>query len=161
MHKVLNSFKLTFFSCCLLTMIFSCGGDEEDVNVTEGESSNDGIAGRYVGGWTSDPPTSSKYEGISISAIFTEVREGEFAGEFFFTSSYKSCCGDNPNDGTLSMFVVGNEITSWRYVDQIPNCNGIFEGSGTVADDGRLLIEFTGSDCEGEHADASLFLRKQ
>ncbi len=147
----INQFFLVGISFSLL--LTSCGGEED-------QAVEDTISGRYVGGWNSNPPTSNIYENYPISAIVTLVSENEYEGEFFFTNSHVSCCGSE-NDGTIKMSISGTSITSWTYDDRVRGCFGEFMGSGTIESDGRLFIDFTGGDCEGEHADAFLFLRKE
>ena len=154
--KPVNHFFVVTLTSIML--FSSCSGDDEEQQVVEETNT---VEGRYVGGWNSNPPTANVYENEPISAIITMSGENEFTGEFFFSNAHVPCCGGDGNNGTIMMSIDGTTITSWSYDDTIPGCPGRFMGSGTIASDGRLLIDFTGSDCEGEHADASLFLRKE
>lgn len=116
------------------------------------------IEGRYLGQWSSTPPNGKKYDKIPISAIIRSKTDSEYTGEFFFTKYFAPCCDGELHNGTLEIRVVGNKIISWIYNDLIPNCHGTFQGTGEVESNGNIRIDFEGSDCEGEHADAFLTL---
>ncbi len=155
----LRLMKLNVLFVCVFSVVaMACADDDPDPVVQE----TDSIAGKYVGGWTSDPPTPNEYKSIPISVILTQAEEAShYEGEFFFSGSFTPCCGGADNNGTVGFVIEGNEISSFVYNDKIPGCPGLFKGTGTVESDGRLLISFTGSDCEGEHEGGQLFLRKE
>lgn len=161
---------LLIFSFCLVGISCQNKGDEEVVEpVPESEPEPEPelapapvtFAGNYVGGWWSNPPTERTYANEPASAIF---RAGDsdttWVGEFFFTRIFESCCGSGPNDGTLSFNLVDSVITNFKYMDIIPGCNGLFEGTGIINKSGTVIINFTGSDCEGEHEEARMEFTK-
>ncbi len=125
------------------------------------QNSFGGIEGEYVGEWTSDPPNDNRYNQIPISAILRRVDGDQYSGEFFFTKHLVPCCGGVDHNGTLEVRLEGRKVVSWIYKDEIPNCNGLFEGTGAINEDGEISIEFGGSDCEGEHSGGYLVLLKE
>jgi len=146
----------------LITVTIGCGSTEEDPPIPEAEEIV--IEGRYVGGWSSVTPGNT-YNNIPISAIIkpsgtSGAEEGNYEGEFFFTAVHTSCCNSGKNDGSLVIKIEDNKVTKFEYTDILPSCNGLFTGSGTIDKNGKFFIQFTGSDCEGEHQSASLNLTK-
>jgi len=135
-------------------MIFSssCKSDDmEEPPKEEMEMKERMIAGDRIGDWSSVTPLNT-YNKIPISAKITATSDPNiFEGEFFFTAAFVSCCGSGVNDGTLTFHIDGNEITEFVYNDILPNCNGTFEGTGTISEKGVISITFEGSDCEGDH----------
>ena len=149
---MMKKMQTTLLLMAWLCLFNSCKSDEVEAIIEEEAT----IAGNYTGSWSSVNPQST-YDGLAISARVTETSNPNiFDGEFFFTSSYVSCCNSGVNDGTLRFVVDGNNITEFIYNDILPNCNGTFTGTGTINDNGSIRIEFTGFDCEGDHTDGVL-----
>lgn len=73
-----------------------------------------------------------------------------FRDPFFISSNFTPCCGEK-NDGTISFKIEGNQILNFSYNDTIPDCTGVFSGTGTIDSNGNLEINITGSDCDGNH----------
>ena len=139
-----------------LVLGLSCKTDD-DTAMPEPEAEQS-IAGQYTGTWSSVTPLNT-YNQIPASArIQATDNPNRFIGQFYFTSSFVSCCNSGDNDGSLVIDVDGSMITSFTYTDVIPNCNGSFNGTGTISESGVITINFTGSDCEGEHTDGVLIL---
>lgn len=149
-----NGYRLILF---ILPFIFSfCSEKKDDVQKVAD------FTGNYSGGWWSNPPTENNYVNIPASLRLTEVKNDTlWTGEFFFTRSFNSCCKSGSNDGKISMTIKDSVITKFVYNDIIPNCNGTFEGSGKIDSSGTIMINFTGSDCEGEHKGGKLEVKKK
>ncbi len=129
---------------------------EDDGAVVPKESS---IVGNYQGSWSSTLP-SKKYENYPISAKITATDDPNvFKGEFFFAVGLVSCCNSGENDGLLTFEIDGKTVRKFRYDDRVRSCSGLFEGTGSIADDGKITINFSGSDCEGAHTDGLLIFR--
>ena len=128
----------------------SCKTDDNTTN-TEPDMEEQTIAGDYSGRWSSITPLNT-YDQIPASIrIQATADPNRFIGQFYFTSSFVSCCNSGDSDGSITIDIEGSTITSFTYTDIIPNCNGSFSGTGTISDSGTITINFTGSDCEGEH----------
>ncbi len=140
----------------LIALNSSCKSDDN----AEGEVTNgQGIARNYQGTWSSTLP-SKTYENLAISARVNETDDPKvFKGEFFFSATLTSCCNSGENDGLLTFEIDGKTVTKFRYDDRVLSCSGIFEGTGSIGDDGKITINFSGSDCEGEHTEGLLIFR--
>ncbi|MEM8893506.1 MAG: hypothetical protein AAGC88_02945 [Bacteroidota bacterium] len=154
---------LSLFTMCFITT--SCGDDEDEPTpepiVEEPEPTAPTFDGRYSGGWWSNAANGSVYTNIPASmTIAAGSSETEWIGEFFYTSNHVSCCSTAANDGTISFTMVDNVITNFSYIGNLPGCPGNFQGEGEVTAEGRIIIQLTGSDCEGEHSGARIELSK-
>ncbi len=140
----------------LMMLNISCGSDDDGAGEVPGEKS---IARNYLGSWSSTLP-SKKYENYPISARVTATDDPNvFQGEFFFAVGLVSCCNSGENDGLLRFEIDGKTVTKFRYDDRVRACSGLFEGTGSIADDGVITINFSGADCEGTHTDGLLIFR--
>lgn len=155
MSRILN---YTTWIVSMATLITFTGcKTEEDVplpTIVEKDFEN-----KYRGTWTSATPTAT-FTAVVISAILIPVGDNNLSGELFISHSFVSCCSSGNNDGTVSIQFDGNQITSFSYADTIINCTGFFSGTGTIKTDGSLSINFTGSDCDGEHSNGVMILNK-
>ena len=108
--------------------------------------------GEYRGLWNSIAENGSVYTDLFLTAIITEVSEGEFTGSLYISDDFTSCCdtpGDN-GDGPLTISIVdGNVNFTWSEVN--PGCIGEFRATGMLTETNRLLLDLTGNDCEGDH----------
>ncbi|SMD38560.1 hypothetical protein SAMN04488029_3805 [Reichenbachiella faecimaris] len=131
-------------------IIMSCD-DSSDSKEMEDEIDDLILAeGNYRGSWTSETESAS-FNGLAISARITKTSNNSFSGEFFISSNYTSCCGSGDNDGTIVFKVAEEKINDFAWYDIIPSCNGLFEGAGEITSYNKFRIEFTGSDCDGDH----------
>ena len=153
MNKTIKFFSTGKWLVLAAIILTGCSS-EEVIEVKEQT-----LSGKYTGSWSSSTPTAT-FTGVSVSAILTLGGTEFLGGEFFVSSSFVSCCDSGSNDGTLAMNLDGKVITSFSYNDTITDCSGFFNGDGIIRDDGSLLINFTGTDCDGEHTDGVLLLRK-
>ncbi|RLD22127.1 MAG: hypothetical protein DRI69_02110 [Bacteroidetes bacterium] len=118
------------------------------------------LNGDYKGTW--DDNLDSEFP-VSATLAFLA---GELRGAFFATISLVPCCG-GVDDGKLSIKLDGTTITSFRYDQQLDDfgngtpCPGLYVGDGEVTNYTTLVIHYTGNDCEGEHIDGLLTLRKR
>ena len=149
MKKIYSLNKILMFMALVLL-----GCKSDDVQLLE----DTGLSGKYTGTWSSVTPTAT-FAGTSISAIL-ELSGDRLSGEFFVSSTFSSCCG-GINDGSLSMLVDGDQVTAFEYNDTIIDCSGYFSGTGFIREDGAIFINFTGSDCDGQHTDGLMLLNKQ
>jgi len=149
-HNMFNNirFRLNCMAILLSTfLMISCGSDDnnDDDDQPTPEESN-----RYRGLWNSTTSLNRTFSDVAVSGTIDEVSTGNFRGEFFISGNFTPCCGEF-NDGTVSFTIEEGKITSFTYFDSIPNCPGTFNGSGVVNTDGSLLIDITGTDCDGDH----------
>jgi len=144
-----NMYHLKLIAFLILSISLTQCGTEED---TEDNNEVITLEGDYTGTWAS-MTENSLFPGtiISTKLRFLNGNENKLVGEFFVSGNFTSCCNSGPNDGTLSMDVDGDMITSFTYNDIIPDCGGTFNGTGEVRTNEELFINFTGQDCDGNH----------
>jgi hypothetical protein len=107
-------------------------------------------SGNYTGLWNSES-TKRTFTDLPVSATINEVASGQFTGGFFISNNFTSCCNSGENDGVISFTIDNNMLSDFKYDDIIPNCNGLFIGSGTLLEDNSIIINVTGNDCDGDH----------
>lgn len=125
------------------TVILSCGEDEAGSEVLTFS------AGDYTGIWNSSTG-SRTFSNLKISAEITEPTPGNFRGSFYISGNFRSCCG-GVDDGTITFTVSDKEIVDFVWDDTINNCTGTFNGTGIITSKDAIRIEFTGTDCDGNH----------
>ena len=96
---------------------------------------------------------------VAISAEIEETNPGQFRGAFYISNNFTSCCNSGSDDGTITFEVSGDEISNFVWNDIIPNCEGTFEGTGMITSENTFTVDFTGTDCDGDHV-GSLRLAK-
>lgn len=148
----------------LLIIICSCSeGNSSEEPVMEEQNEVATLEGRYVGTWNSNTDLDITYTDYAISAEFefSNTSKTRLTGAFFATSSFSSCCNSGDNDGTMFLNLDGDTITSFNLNDVIPECTGTFSGSGSIISKSpyTIQIDFTGSDCDGNHIGQLLFTR--
>ena len=161
--KLIRFGRLVIALPLLLGLLFlSCSddSDEEDMIVEPEPEEELTIDGEYVGTWSSTAANGSVYEFIDASArLEAGSSSTQWSGPFFFSRLLTSTF-DQEDDGSLSLVISGDDVSSFTYNSSVPNCNGTFSGSGTRNEEGTLRLEFTGEDCEGAHSGGLLILRK-
>lgn len=157
MKKVLLINKYLMLACILLITSCSSSDDDDPTIITPPPVSNT-LGGDYTGSWNSTTP-SATFNNLSVSARLTVNSDGtRLVGKFYISSSFTSPFG-SADDGSLVIDINGKTITGFSYADNIPNCTGNFTGSGIINDSGNLIIDFTGTDCDGAHV-GQIILRK-
>ena len=116
------------------------------------------LTGEYNGTWNDNLYTNF---GISAELKFSGTT---LSGPFYYSNNQISCCGGD-NDGSISMTLEDNQISTFRYNQQLESfmggqCNGTYNGSGTIENFTELVISFEGDDCEGPHTGGEIRLRK-
>jgi hypothetical protein len=165
MKKMKNS-NSKFLLIIMILFLAACssGGSDDDgpivinppIDNPIDDPINGDLAGGYKGTWTSVTPTTS-FNGFPISARFTSnADETRLTGEFFAASGFKVCCSTGDNDGTMAMDINGTTISNFTFNDVITNCSGNFIGSGIISGI-EFIIDFTGTDCDGEHVGQMIF----
>lgn len=139
---------------CIIVTTYSCKEEVEEPIVDLV------FHGKYAGGWSSTATNGSVYNGIAASAIINEGINDIYSGEFFFTRNHRPCCGGDGNNGTIYFTMKDSVITDFQYSDTVPGCPGSFSGDGALTKEGKISIDFTGSDCEGKHSGGRLVLSK-
>lgn len=111
--------------------------------------------GAYTGSWTSLTSTGASFKDYPVYAIFDfNSDHTQVNGEFFVSpKTYNS----SVNDGTITMRLDGNTVTSFLLNDTLLDCEGTFNGTGQVSGDGTFVISFTGTDCDGDHVGEMVF----
>jgi hypothetical protein len=122
------------------------------------ENGEPDVSGNYVGEWNGN----LGFEGVPVSAKINRVSPevNDYDGEFFISTNFTSCCNSGANDGTITLSVENNTIVDFEWIDVIPNCNGIFIGTGEIMPNGDIELSITGQDCDGSHV-AVITLEKQ
>lgn len=146
-----------FYAIPFFTLLFiytiACSSSDDSNEMAQNPEQEVGFKGNYSGTWNSTTP-SITYTDYPVSITIEQEREsgGEITltGPFYATANQVSCCG-SPDDGSVVIKIVENQITSFTFTDRIVDCTGSFTGSGQVSANGTLVIDFTGTDCDGEH----------
>jgi len=120
------------------------------------------LTGDYTGTWDDN-----LYTAFGISTrINLNLSGGRASGEFFYSSTFSSCC-EGVTDGTISFILKENgNIEDFIYRQDLANfqggqCTGTYTGSGVLENYTTLLIDFTGEDCEGPHTGGKIRLQKK
>ena len=163
-----QSFLIGFKSILFIlwgTFLIACDSTDEPDVVEDPEEVPQEIfsleAGDFEGQWTSRTATAT-FEGLSITARVRIESDSIATGELFISSNFTSCCGSDGidgSDGSISFTVSDNRVKSFIWDDVIPNCEGTFNGSGRLAADNSIEVNFTGTDCDGNHT-GSLTLKR-
>ena len=141
---------LSTFIYALITALILTGCTKEEKMMMEEEPIT--LEGDYNGIWRSTTQNTS-FPGTVVTARlrYIDTQKTILGGEFFVSGNFTSCCDSGDNDGTLLFNLDGNTITSFKYVDIIPNCGGTFDGDGSISEDNVINVSFTGTDCDGDH----------
>lgn len=137
---------------------------QEDNSIDEVPSMDHGTTvftideGDYIGLWNSRT-TSVTFTDLPISARVSYVSGNNYTGELFITDHFESCCNSVDSDGIMSFNISKNSIEAFSWVDVIPNCEGIFTGTGVLLSYSNLKIDIIGNDCDGDHV-GTIELRK-
>lgn len=144
------------FQMVALLLFISCStsDDSNDSNPDSNPSSN-APEGAYTGTWTSSTSTGATFTDFPVySILIFNSDKTRVNGEFFVSpKTYNS----SMNDGTITMQLEGNTVTSFLLNDTLLNCTGTFNGTGQLSDDGTFVISFTGTDCDGDHVGEMVF----
>jgi len=147
--------KKTIIIVLLPLLLFTLGCSSDD-DTSKTEDTVSPFAGNFRGTWTSQT-ANNNYDRIpaSIKFVADANDETKFTGQFYYTASFTTCCQSGANDGTVQMTVRDNEIINFKLNSIVPNCSGIFEGTGTLENE-TITINFGGGDCEGPHSGGQL-----
>ena len=142
------------FQILTLLLFVSCSKND-DSNNSEPNSPANIPEDAYIGTWTSTTSTGASFTGFPVYAILIYNSDNTAVnGEFFVSpKTYNSSI----NDGTIVMQLEGSTVTSFFLNDTLLNCTGMFNGTGQIASDGTFIINFTGTDCDGEHVGEMIF----
>jgi hypothetical protein len=145
-----------WLSFIIIFFLTSCS-DADVAPTVEEEPAVETLTGNYTGGWTSTTQTTS-FTNYLISAKLTADPQQRFlSGGFFATPNFTTCCNSGANDGSISIVLAGDSITSFSLSVIIPDCGGFFRGTGVVSATGNLVIDITGNDCDGDHVGQLVF----
>ncbi|RMG81188.1 MAG: hypothetical protein D6714_13380 [Bacteroidetes bacterium] len=116
------------------------------------------LEGRYVGLWNDN-----LYLDFGISTEL-KFQAGKLRGAFYYSPTFVPCCGGE-DDGTLTIEVIDNLVTEFRYNQTLDSfmggpCPGLYTGTGTVENFITLRVDFSGDDCEGPHTGGSIVLTR-
>ena len=141
-------------------LFFSCGGSEEPEIM---EIAPFAFEGDWLGSWSD-----SLFPSISVSARVRKTGDNTYSGSFYYNNSgndsYTPCCG-GANDGTIKFETDGGDnLMNFVYVQTAPEyrggCPGTYNGSGAINKSlNRLIINFTGTDCDGFHDQGEIVWR--
>ena len=152
-------FKAVRFLAMLL--IFSaCSGDEAvEEPIVETEFA---FVGNWLGTWSDN-----LFQSIQISTKVRKTGTDEYLGDFYINNNgnaaYTAGYGGN-TDGQITFETKGDSVLNFVYLQNAPEymggCPGTYEGSGVIRRDlNRLIINFTGNDCDGFHDDGEMIFR--
>ncbi|MFK7952697.1 MAG: hypothetical protein AB8B73_07595 [Ekhidna sp.] len=139
--------KHSFIFLITLSLFSNTSCNEDDPSLDD-ELKNEAIEGEYKGRWISEA-TRADFN-VQVSSEIIKSGDNYFSGSFYISNDFTPCCGD-VNDGTIAFNIESDSILNFIFNDVIPGCIGTFSGSGVISDSGRLAIEFTGNDCDGDH----------
>ncbi len=146
----------------IFLFITSCSSDDSAPVEEQEEQKEITLEGDYTGTWNSTTDMDITFTDYIVSARFefSNTAKTKLRGEFFATPSFTSCCNNN-NDGTMLLNLDGDTISSFSFNDIITNCEGNFTGKGSITSKTpfTLEIDFTGSDCDGQHIGQLVFKR--
>ena len=110
-------------------------------------------AGNYRGTWNSSASNGSDFLGLKITARITKISNTEYTGTLYISNNFTSCCGTpgSNGDGEITITIIDGAI-AFKWDDKIPNCNGVFNGTGTYVENNKIVLSnLTGNDCDGSH----------
>ncbi|WP_347922927.1 hypothetical protein [Pontimicrobium sp. SW4] len=136
---------------CIIISFSSCNQKDSKDKGNPVENEYTLTSGNYTGLWSSSTAERS-FTDLPISASINELASGEFKGSFFISNNFTSCCNSGENDGAVSFTIDNNVLSNFKYDDIIPNCNGLFAGNGKLLEDNSIIINITGTDCDGNHS---------
>ncbi|WP_047547756.1 hypothetical protein [Psychroserpens sp. Hel_I_66] len=154
----MKSLNLKSITLCLVSILFlsllSCNSDDDNNQV---QPISTELEGDYVGTWNSVTPTTS-FTDYAFSASLEIVDTNILTGSWYAIDSFEGCCSEGDDDGTITMSITGNTITSFLLEDIITDCSGTFTGDGFIREsDNALVVNFTGTDCDGLHEGQMIF----
>jgi len=112
------------------------------------------FVGNWLGSWSDN-----LFTNIRVSAMVVKTNENSYGGSFFIdqgNGAYTPCCGGESNNGSIFFTTEGNQVLSFKYIQNAPDykggCPGEYDGEGAISvDETKLVINFTGTDCDGFH----------
>jgi len=108
--------------------------------------------GDYRGIWNTKASNGKNYLGLKLTARISKKSDTEYTGSLYISKDFTSCCktkGDY-GDGLFILKVSGDKIT-FKWIDEIPNCEGIFTGTATIENNKIVIGDLIGNDCDGDH----------
>lgn len=134
-------------------LFFSCSSSDPEVIEPEQQKSFS-FEGNWLGNWSD-----SLFPSISVSARVAKGGGNSYTGSFFINQGqgpYSPCCGGENDDGFISFTTDGDNVMDFKYSQNAPDymggCPGTYVGEGALNDDkSKLIINFTGDDCDGFH----------
>ena len=152
-HNIIMKNVLLLTILLSLLPIISCSSDEE---IQEDVETPFSFEGKWKGSWND-----SLFGTTGVYAIVSRVSNNNYSGRLFVaTGSNEPYTPGYGGDGTIA-FVTdgGNNVIEFTYNQVAPDyrggCPGMYEGSGSINEDiNRLIIDFTGTDCDGFHDNA-------
>lgn len=153
MYKSLIVFGVIF-------LISACSGAEAVVEPEENLQFE--FSGNWLGTWSDN-----LFQGINVSVKVRESIPNNYAGDFFINNSgnaaYTPAYGDK-NDGRITFETKGDSVLNFVYLQDAPTykngCPGTYKGAGIINRNlNRLVISFTGDDCDGFHDDGEMIFR--
>ena len=115
------------------------------------------VSGDYTGIWND-----KIYKDFAVSLRMTDDK----AGFIFYSDNFKSCC-KGIHDGTVSLVISGKTISSVKINQYLENYNGghcetTYTATGQWNDDTQfVLVNITGSDCDGNHTPGTATFTKK
>lgn len=117
--------------------------------------------GNWLGNWSDD-----LFSGVRVSAKVTKSGDNMYTGSLFIdldqVGPYIPCCGATNDNGRITFETRGDSVVNYQYIQEAPNynggCPGTYRGLGAIdIDINRLVIQFTGEDCDGFHDNGVIY----
>lgn len=149
MYKSLVVFAFIF-------LMSACSKDKEVVEPAEAQFE---YVGNWLGNWSDN-----LFQNIPVSVKVRETSTNAYLGDFFINNSgnaaYTPAYG-TINDGRITFETKGDSVLNFVYLQDAPTykngCPGTYKGSGIINRTlNRLVIDFTGNDCDGFHEDGKM-----
>ncbi len=149
-------------SSLLVAIIFvlgACGGDEAVAPVTEAEFA---FIGNWEGVWSDD-----LFQSVPVSTKVRQIGTDSYLGDFYYNNngnaSYTPAFGGT-TDGRMTFETRGDSLLNFVFNQATPDykggCPGTYKGAGAIDRTlNRLVISFTGDDCDGFHDNGTIVFK--
>ena len=156
--------KYSLIFLLVLGPIFFSGCSEEVVEMEEMEEIviiPFSFEGKWKGSWSD-----SLFGSVPVTAEIRKSSNNSYSGSMYISSNYTPTYGGS-TDGTIRFKTDGeNKVTEFTYNQIAPDykggCPGEYEGTGEIdLEKNQLVIDFTGTDCDGFHDTARFIFRSE
>ena len=154
----MNMYKPTLL-LVFIFMLNACSGEEAVEAPTETPFA---FVGNWLGTWSDN-----LFQGIPVSTKVRTIGTDSYQGDFFYNNNgnepYTAAFGGT-TDGRMTFETKGDSVLNFVFIQNTPDykngCPGTYKGSGAIDKNlNRLIISFTGDDCDGFHDDGKIIFK--